>query len=308
MRIIYLLLASLAGSLQAQTIGDIEIGLAKVFDSKYQGSETAYGVSFNNSAMVGAHKLYPYNAVVTVENQENNRKVSVKIVDKGPYHAGHIIQLSQAAANQLGMTKLEDNRVKITLVSMPGESSLTTLNDRTDRPRPSETTSTTTPPAAPTPSSRQPAPDTYGSSTARINTDQRPATEVSTRETSTTDRATSPTPAPAQKNKTIKSENQPVTQGQFGPGLYQLQLNKGPGTGFGVQVASISSLENAMDKVIELQGQWFDNIMVRKVGTGPLSTYKIILGPWPTREAADSYKSDLKRRYKVDGFVVPLNE
>ncbi|MEL6393768.1 MAG: septal ring lytic transglycosylase RlpA family protein, partial [Bacteroidota bacterium] len=306
MQIIYLLLACFAGTLHGQIIGDIETGKASVFDSKYVGATTSYQATYNPNELVAAHKTYPYNSMVVVKNLDNNREVRVRIIDQGPFVHGRIIEISQAAANQLGMTNQSVTNVQVRLVSMPGETrsiaarrpeTQTTARETTSRPQPQATT--------PEPAPANPA--TYDRTVATTPSDASPSVAVNSRGRTSTDRANNPAVSQSQNAPSVQKA-EPVTQGQFGPGLYQLQVNQGPSSGFGVQVSSMSTLESALDKVIELQGQWFDNIMVKRVGTGPASTYKIILGPWPTRDAADSYKTDLKRRYRIDGFVVPLGE
>ncbi|MEM8583052.1 MAG: septal ring lytic transglycosylase RlpA family protein [Bacteroidota bacterium] len=306
MQIIYLFLACLAGSLHGQIIGDIETGKASVFDSKYAGATTSFQTTYNPEELVAAHKTYPYNSVVVVKNLENNREVRVRIIDEGPFVHGRIIEISQAAANRLGMSNQSITNVQVRLVSMPGERSTTTASRAasTERDRASSQTRQTPARSASTPPAEAAAPATYDRVAQSTPTSSSPAEVVRNQNRNSISRASNPTSSSSDQSDQAK----PVTQGQLGPGLYQVQINQGPTAGFGVQVSSMSNLESALDKVIELQGQWFDNIMIRRVGSGPMSTYKIILGPWSTRDAADSYKSDLKSRYRIDGFVVPLEE
>jgi len=53
-------------------------------------------------ALTAAHKTLPFNTMVEVTNLKNNRKVIVRINDRGPYAKGRIIDLSYLAAKKLG--------------------------------------------------------------------------------------------------------------------------------------------------------------------------------------------------------------
>ncbi|MGB3545791.1 MAG: SPOR domain-containing protein, partial [Saprospiraceae bacterium] len=94
--------------------------------------------------------------------------------------------------------------------------------------------------------------------------------------------------------------------GQWGAGVHKIEIRL-PGAGdYGVQVASLSSLDRVMTKVAELQGKWFDNILVKTEGTAALPVYKVVLGPFTTEKQAQEYEKSLKSKYKMNGFTVRL--
>ncbi|MBC8049878.1 MAG: septal ring lytic transglycosylase RlpA family protein [Chitinophagales bacterium] len=64
---------------------------------------TASGERWNSGAMVAAHRRRSFGSRVTVTNSRNGRSVSVRITDRGPFVRGRIIDLSRAAARQLGI-------------------------------------------------------------------------------------------------------------------------------------------------------------------------------------------------------------
>lgn len=68
----------------------------------YAGKRTASGERMNPRAMIAAHKTLPFGSRVTVTNQRNGRTVVVRIVDRGPFIRGRIIDLSPAAADAIG--------------------------------------------------------------------------------------------------------------------------------------------------------------------------------------------------------------
>jgi rare lipoprotein A len=57
----------------------------------------------NPNAMTAAHKSLPFGSVVKVVDQKSGRSIQVTINDRGPFVKGRIIDLSKAAAKQLGI-------------------------------------------------------------------------------------------------------------------------------------------------------------------------------------------------------------
>jgi len=55
------------------------------------------------NAMTAAHRTLPFGTIVRVTNLDNQRSVSIRINDRGPYRRGRIIDVSSAAARSLGM-------------------------------------------------------------------------------------------------------------------------------------------------------------------------------------------------------------
>lgn len=69
----------------------------------FQGARTASGVRFNTYDMVAANRYLPFGTIVKVVNLANLKSVLVKIVDRGPFTGGRIIDLSYAAKTAIGM-------------------------------------------------------------------------------------------------------------------------------------------------------------------------------------------------------------
>jgi rare lipoprotein A len=69
----------------------------------YNNRKTADGETFNTNAYTAAHKTLPFNTEVEVKNVKTGKTVKVRINDRGPYAKGRIIDLSYAAAKQLGI-------------------------------------------------------------------------------------------------------------------------------------------------------------------------------------------------------------
>jgi len=294
--------------LTAQLVGETENGLASYYSNEYQGAETAYGEFYDKTQLVAAHRLYPHNSVVKVRNVENNKTVNVRIIDKGPFIRGRIVELSERAAANLGMLGKETVQVELTLLSTPDQPGRTVSAPDT---RPITPPPATEPEPAPLTANREPTLPTTSPAPAAAPKKAAPLTAstvpVQPRPTQTAPpSSTVSDDAVATVKSTPVSTKTFIRKTAFEPGVYKIELLK-PAVGkFGVQVGSFKDMEGAMDKVAELQSKWFENILIERVSTGPGSIYKIILGPFETQQSASRYTSDLKKRYKIDGFTVGI--
>lgn len=81
----------------------IQHGVASWYGPGFHGRRTASGERFNQHDLTAAHKKLPLGTRVSVTNLRNGRSVEVTINDRGPYIRGRVIDLSRAAAEQIGM-------------------------------------------------------------------------------------------------------------------------------------------------------------------------------------------------------------
>ena len=86
-----------------------------------QGKPTASGDGFNKHDFTAAHRTLPLGTVVRVTNLENGQSVDVTINDRGPKRRKAIIDLSQAAARQIGELKDGLFRVRVDVIKQPVE-------------------------------------------------------------------------------------------------------------------------------------------------------------------------------------------
>jgi rare lipoprotein A len=80
-----------------------ENGIASYYSNVLQGKRTASGEYYDKKAMTAAHGHLPFGTHVVVTNLQNQKKVTVRINDRGPFTKGRIIDVSYAAAQKLGM-------------------------------------------------------------------------------------------------------------------------------------------------------------------------------------------------------------
>ena len=93
-----------------------EIGIASWYGKKFHGKPTSTGEIYDMNAMTAAHKTLPLPCLVKVVNLENQKEVLVKVNDRGPFVEGRIIDLSYAAAKELGMTRQGTAKVRMSFV------------------------------------------------------------------------------------------------------------------------------------------------------------------------------------------------
>jgi rare lipoprotein A len=91
----------------------VERGLASWYGADFAGLPTASGEVFNPGRVSAAHRALPLGTVVDVTNEKNGRTVRVRINDRGPFIAGRIVDLSRAAAEEIG--SVVDGVVPVTL-------------------------------------------------------------------------------------------------------------------------------------------------------------------------------------------------
>jgi rare lipoprotein A len=80
----------------------IEVGQASWYGNKFHGQRTASGEPYSMDELTAAHPSLPFNTTVKVTNLENGYTTLVRINDRGPFVKGRIIDVSRAAARQLG--------------------------------------------------------------------------------------------------------------------------------------------------------------------------------------------------------------
>lgn len=80
-------------------------GKASWYGPRFHGRKTASGDVFDQRKLTAAHKTLPLGSKAIVTNLENGNSVEVEINDRGPYTHGRIIDVSYAAAKQLGFAK-----------------------------------------------------------------------------------------------------------------------------------------------------------------------------------------------------------
>ncbi len=89
-------------------------GLSSFYGAGLQGRPTANGERFDKEQLTAAHRTLPFGTCVSVRSLSTGRSVNVRINDRGPFVANRIIDVSEAAARELGMIDAGVTRVHLT--------------------------------------------------------------------------------------------------------------------------------------------------------------------------------------------------
>lgn len=115
--------------------GAVQVGQASWYGPKFHGRTTANGERFDMDRPSAAHKTLPFGTVVEVHNLDNGRKIQVRINDRGPFIRGRILDLSRAAAKEIGMIGRGVVDIELALVSWPrGRTSSSAGSPKATRP------------------------------------------------------------------------------------------------------------------------------------------------------------------------------
>lgn len=100
--------------------GYVERGVASWYGTKFHGRPTSSFEPYDMYAFTAAHKTLPLPTYARVTNLENGRSVTVRINDRGPFHADRLIDLSYAAAVKLGIHIRGTGPVEVRAIVPPG--------------------------------------------------------------------------------------------------------------------------------------------------------------------------------------------
>jgi len=93
---------------------------ASWYGPKFHGKTTANGEQFDQMAFTAAHKKLKFGTLLRITNPKNDKSVVVRINDRGPYITGRQLDLSKAAAQELGMIKKGVVKLKVEEITLKG--------------------------------------------------------------------------------------------------------------------------------------------------------------------------------------------
>lgn len=103
----------------AGLLGFEQRGQASWYGEPHHGRRTASGEIYDMRQLTAAHRTLPFGTLVVVTNIDNGRSVEVRINDRGPFIEGRILDLSYAAAQELGATGRGLVPVRLRVVALP---------------------------------------------------------------------------------------------------------------------------------------------------------------------------------------------
>jgi rare lipoprotein A len=115
---LWLAFACLVGVLNQPAHAASGYSFAAIYSQK--DGRTASGEAFSPEKLTAAHRSLPFGTMVRVTNLRNGRTVTVRINDRGPFTKGRIIDLTSAAARQLGFSGLAPVKLDVLRVAARG--------------------------------------------------------------------------------------------------------------------------------------------------------------------------------------------
>lgn len=254
-----------------------ENGLASWYADEFHNRKTASGELYNKNKLTAAHRTLPFGTKVKVTRIDNGKSVIVTINDRGPHIGGRIIDLSRKAAEKIDLISEGVTMVKIV-----------SLNNN-------EPTVGT--------KSRELAENSNRKGLPSIVEEEIKEMEIAAKQKAELPEGTTNLGSPTSSLKEVNGQNFKDFD------TYQISIKKPSQPGFGIQVASLKDYRNVLRQIAELQEKWNEKILLRIESNAADGNflYKLIIGPYDSREEASRIKEHLKVKDKVEGFIVNIS-
>ncbi|WP_313437947.1 septal ring lytic transglycosylase RlpA family protein [Novosphingobium sp.] len=102
---------------EAQEFEAIKGGTASFYGRELRGNRTASGERFNPDDLTAAHPSLPFGTMLRVTNPRNGDSVMVRVNDRGPFHSNRVIDLSEAAAKEIGIARMGSGKVELAVLN-----------------------------------------------------------------------------------------------------------------------------------------------------------------------------------------------
>ena len=99
-------------------VGWSQTGIASWYGDPFHGQRTASGDIYDMDGMTAAHQTIPFGTRIGVDNLDNGRSIELVVNDRGPFVRGRILDVTRAAAQDLGMMGPGTARVRITVIEV----------------------------------------------------------------------------------------------------------------------------------------------------------------------------------------------
>ena len=90
--------------------------MASYYGKELAGRRTANGEKFNPRELTAAHRSLPFGSKVRVTSRKSGKSVIVRINDRGPFARGRLIDVSEAAAREIGLVSAGHGQVTLALL------------------------------------------------------------------------------------------------------------------------------------------------------------------------------------------------
>lgn len=281
----------------------VETGVASWYGPGFHGKNTANGETYDQHDRTAAHRTLQMPSVLRVTNLENGQSTVVRVNDRGPFARSRIIDVSQVAAEELGMTRNGTARVRVDQLETesqavkqiaisgggPDEQRAVVENYVAGRRTPPPVTATAQPPQPPQPPPPAPPPAPPPVPTPAVVVYPSSPAVVPVETFGSTGRA-----GPAGRAPSIAS----IASAASAPPL----ASAAPGGGFYVQTGAFSTAGNAEKQRGQITS--YGSVEISQASSAGREVYRVRLGPYTTQEAAGIVADRLKRSGYGDARVV----
>jgi rare lipoprotein A len=109
-----------SGALAGRRVLAVQTGSASYYSDALAGRPTASGEPYDPRQLVAAHREYPFGTILRVTSLASGRSVEVRVVDRGPFAYGRVLDLSRRAAEELDMIEAGHVEVRIEVLWFGG--------------------------------------------------------------------------------------------------------------------------------------------------------------------------------------------
>lgn len=244
-----------------------QVGKCGYYADSFHGRPTASGEKYDKNALTCSHKTLAFGTKIRVTRLDNKKSVVVRVNDRGPFIEGYIVDVSRAAAEELDLIKKGTARVRVEVVETAQSSAVSDVE------------------TAMVFDAKGVAKRAQLVSSAKSKENQAPAA-YSTASSTT-----------AAKGADIVSSD-----------LYKVDIAPSAKKGHGIQIASLSDANNVLPIINKLQGQYPGKVLVNVVRDElDQPTYKVIVGPFADKKAAETAQKTVKKKHKGT-ILVDLEE
>lgn len=261
-----------------------ETGLASWYGPGFNGRPTADGETYDQRSLTAAHATLPLPVNVRVTNLDNGRSIVLRVNDRGPFHPGRIIDVSERAAELLGFKEAGTARVRVEYLGRATDQPYTMIaSAKPQQSQPAPTSHSTTT-SAPVMASMAPVPNPVpivSSKDMPVDTGNPPlrgplTTPVAQADLPTdSDFANAPAPPPAAESS---ADDVPIPSASSGQ-LY-------------IQVGAFTDAHNAMLAYNDVLGLGKASVSPQVVNGQTL--YRVRLGPVDDIDTAARITTKLK--------------
>jgi len=268
-----------------------EYGSAIYYADYFHGKRTASGETYDKYAFTCAHKVHPFGTQLKVTRMDNFKSVVVRVNDRGPYNPGCVIDLSWAAADQIGLLLDGKVEVKVEVAGFSGGGTAQAKSPNAAQP--------TVPAAVPQEYSYTAAPVSNAQPISQLLPPKTITFNNAFPETTNYQQAKSPAAAPrGDVPASYNAFSEPINAA----GNTNVARMASGQQGYSIQVGSYTLLANAERQAKMISDKGVPQVYIKesKKADGT-ALYKIMVRVFSDRNEASGYLPQLKNKYGVAG-------